>query len=626
MKTTNLLAIAPLYVMLGFVGCDLHTNPPVGGSRSSGKDLVISEVFAISPEKYYAFSWVEIMNATGSPVVWSDSAVVAEGYAVGDGGTILKTSDNGAHWSSINSGTSVALHAIRFREPDTGYAVGDHGTILKSLNRGRTWTPLNSRTTVNLHSVTVTNPATASKYVWIAGDSGTILASSDRGRTWNQPDAGAGTTKNLWSIDTYSEFGELNTLFACGEGGAVVSSPLFEWTQSPNTNPAYSFYSIASLKDTVWVVGSRGSVFHSVDNGLSWFFDSTHVQATLRNIFVSKPGYGPEFAPSLVWAVGDNGVIIKSTDNGRSWEQQSSPTTNRLNSVVFVNSDSGWAFGDLGTVLVTINGGESWSLQNSGTTANLYGGYFYPAIILPKLYDQYLLLLYAQRRHVSYNPVLLYDPPINPNFDFVTSVDTGYVVYNPSVVYAFTGKNVIHQPAPNALNPGAFMVIISDSGKFKDHFGLGPAGGTQQENVSTGLYLDPNFGYRFVLWSLLSSGEIRLVKQFYTKRPDEHGFYQIDTTSMYANDIDVVRYGGFQNSDANIQQLSTLVWVSFSPIPLHNPYPGNRYFQNTSAGTISEWWSMARHAADLNVDPNTENSALSFYFTDTPIPGWPSQR
>src|SRR5215472_14149316 len=67
--------------------------------------------------------------------------------AVGDLGTIVRTTDGGATWKRIASGTTAGLLAVSFPDIDTGFAVGSQGTILRTLDGGATWTLLASPTT-----------------------------------------------------------------------------------------------------------------------------------------------------------------------------------------------------------------------------------------------------------------------------------------------------------------------------------------------------------------------------------------------------------------------------------------------------------------------------------------------
>ena len=56
------------------------------------------------------------------------------------------------------------------------------------------------------------------------------------------------------------------------------------------------------------------------------------------------------------WIVGAYGTIFKTTDGGESWALQSSSTTNFLNSIYFTNDQTGWVVGESGTLLKTTNG------------------------------------------------------------------------------------------------------------------------------------------------------------------------------------------------------------------------------------------------------------------------------
>src|ERR1035438_9811671 len=58
------------------------------------------------------------------------------------------------------------------------------------------------------------------------------------------------------------------------------------------------------------------------------------------------------------------------------WTPLMSGTTNSLNSVYFINTNTGYVAGDSGTILKTINGGISWSKLSSGTMKHLASVYF----------------------------------------------------------------------------------------------------------------------------------------------------------------------------------------------------------------------------------------------------------
>src|SRR3972149_5723809 len=76
------------------------------------------------------------------------------GYAVGDNGTILKTTNAGSGWTAQSSGITVVVRSIHFpTDATTGYAVAGGGNILKTTNGGANWTSLTSGTTTSLKAL-----------------------------------------------------------------------------------------------------------------------------------------------------------------------------------------------------------------------------------------------------------------------------------------------------------------------------------------------------------------------------------------------------------------------------------------------------------------------------------------
>lgn len=59
------------------------------------------------------------------------------GVAVGDGGTILRTTDGGLTWQAAASGTTTTLSEVIWQDAQTLYALG--GVVLKSTDGGASW-------------------------------------------------------------------------------------------------------------------------------------------------------------------------------------------------------------------------------------------------------------------------------------------------------------------------------------------------------------------------------------------------------------------------------------------------------------------------------------------------------
>ena len=75
------------------------------------------------------------------------------GYAAGDGGTILKTTDGGANWAIQTTPTTEGLRGLHFVDQDTGYAVGYAGTLLKTTDGGGNWVRQKAGSADQLHRV-----------------------------------------------------------------------------------------------------------------------------------------------------------------------------------------------------------------------------------------------------------------------------------------------------------------------------------------------------------------------------------------------------------------------------------------------------------------------------------------
>ncbi len=79
---------------------------------------------------------------------------------------------------------------------------------------------------------------------------------------------------------------------------------------------------------------------------------------------------------NTVWAVGTVGTVVHTADGGETWEAQPVDTDVHLYDAIFINDSKGWAVGEQGTILYTENGGSSWISQTSGITRTLRGIFF----------------------------------------------------------------------------------------------------------------------------------------------------------------------------------------------------------------------------------------------------------
>ncbi len=74
-------------------------------------------------------------------------------FAVGDRGTILRLKDS--TWSKIASGSSADLYSVKFIDSSRGWALGDGGVILATTNGGDTWFSQPSNTSSRLMGISL---------------------------------------------------------------------------------------------------------------------------------------------------------------------------------------------------------------------------------------------------------------------------------------------------------------------------------------------------------------------------------------------------------------------------------------------------------------------------------------
>jgi photosystem II stability/assembly factor-like uncharacterized protein len=263
----------------------------------------LGKLFAIPHSMTYGFP---------SPVNGRPEAVVSSepiGVVVGDSGSIYSTRGRPpSPWIQRTSGTTQRLNFVAFYPFDTTlvYVVGNGGTILRSTNGGAVWTQVSSSTTRNLRAVTVPSMTTA----FAVGDSGLILRSTNSGTSWSPRTSG--TTRNLRCVHAINDI----FILAAGEGIIVGSSNGGgSWT-SRFTDPSKMFNKLTFARGSVgsgamWAVGNAGITYRSTDLGIAWTSQTSTTTQNLNDVYFADDSTGV--------AVGDGGTVRNTTDGGATW-------------------------------------------------------------------------------------------------------------------------------------------------------------------------------------------------------------------------------------------------------------------------------------------------------------------
>jgi photosystem II stability/assembly factor-like uncharacterized protein len=306
------------------------------------------------------------------------------GYAVGNAGTILKTSDGGLNWTTQSSGTNAYLSEIYFPTSSKGFAVGygiyaGHGILLATSNGGETWEKLQDEIIDNGEWFSIDFINSFEGY--IAGTyngKGCILKTYDTGNTWstffinvedsNCYDVDGSSLNSIDFIDSNTGFASGNYLCGSQTGGSNVSFLLkssnagIDWVRVNNSFYWNNYYKSLFFTDSLtgymiagkkwgWAQG-YDSLFKTTDGGFNWSITNIGSGAYgLSSIYFTDPDTG--------FLVGHFGKIFKTEDGGEYYYMQNSGTTSILTSVYFVDGNIGYIAGDSGVILKTTNGGGS---------------------------------------------------------------------------------------------------------------------------------------------------------------------------------------------------------------------------------------------------------------------------
>jgi len=292
------------------------------------------------------------MNLRG--VFLLDSGVA---YAVGDAGTILKSTDAGATWSALVSGTNKALYDLYFFSDNEGVVVGDGGVILRTIDGGAIWSTVSSGVRDGLRSVSFSGANGI-----CGGLSQDILYSSDSGASWQVSQKGffgGGFFGAHMLSPTVGFVTGQNSIFQGFQGTTIDGGVHWAFhtfyfdSNEGNADDNFFFDDMTGVTSGVLFDG-RGAIARTTDGGVDW--SSTLFPQGLQGIDFPKPESG--------FAVGFVGTILHSTDLGLNWSPQTSNTFFDLYDVHFAtNALTGLAVGASGTILRTTNGGQVGGLE-----------------------------------------------------------------------------------------------------------------------------------------------------------------------------------------------------------------------------------------------------------------------
>jgi photosystem II stability/assembly factor-like uncharacterized protein len=283
-------------------------------------------------------------------IVFTDSL---NGWAAGDSGVIIYTSNGGLNWSRLNSEVNYEIYWLHFVNRRFGWAIANDfvslpfSTILKTTNGGINWTK-SFFADSNIRLITIY--FLDSLNGWTAGSGQFVYQSIDGGANWiaRNRDTAFFSGFPIRCFAFYSPFFGLAGGGLFDYGGIIwrtTDAGLLWNTLQIGPEPVFDLLFVDSLN----IIGTGGdlefgpSIIRSTDAGITWEY-----------FWLGLFGVGKAVArrdSSEIWIpLSFSGKWAYSFNAMAQWDTLSSPNDSALNDAMFVDPNHGWACGANGMV------------------------------------------------------------------------------------------------------------------------------------------------------------------------------------------------------------------------------------------------------------------------------------
>jgi len=271
------------------------------------------------------------------------------------------------------------LRAVFFAGDQNGWAVGDGGTVVHTTDGGESWNASIVNPKADLYTVFFIDAQRG----WIGGSllgKEVVYDTQDGGASWRREvrlgDFHLSSVMGIWFVDAQhgwiAAFAEdhtdgLGLVFQTGDGGK-------RWSQTYAGQYKNGLLAIKFLdQEHGWAIATD-TILYTKDGGKNWLVQSRASQQPQDILF------GLDFlSPSDGWAVGGMyaGEVLHTSNAGETWNSIPVPGTQKLpsgeetlftTSVKFVNPSEGWIGSSDGAILSTEDGGKTWTVGSTGTS------------------------------------------------------------------------------------------------------------------------------------------------------------------------------------------------------------------------------------------------------------------
>lgn len=281
--------------------------------------------------------------------------------AIGNHGTIMRSSDLGTTWNTIDINYTKPLLDVHFINPNLGIIVGD-SIILKSTDQGKTWVSKSFSGKNNfwdIEKVQMVNSTIGYAKLMFGNK---ILKTINGGESWtlqSLPIASGASFHCLYffNADTGILVGGNYFIYKTKNAGLT-------WDSVAVSSNGYTDLVFKNSTDA-FLIGASTGLLKTTNAGDSW----TNFSSPMDGIWMEKLSFP---SSNVGYACGwdglpSSGKFFKSVDGGETWNEMglgldSTTFAGRIHfSINFLNEDNGFIVGNWGEILKTTNAGLNWS-------------------------------------------------------------------------------------------------------------------------------------------------------------------------------------------------------------------------------------------------------------------------
>lgn len=284
---------------------------------------------------------------------------------VGDGGTILKTSNGGLTWEHKMSGTTNDLREVQFPTTNLGYAIGN-GILLKTVDQGENWSTIAIENSTYLSGLS----CLTENVFFISGSNGLVMKTTDGGITFTEKSIT--TNQNVADIQFLNE--QIGYSLVGFPDDLMSDKMLYKTTDGGNSwtillnDPVDAFYFLSENNGFINIVNN--GIHKTIDGGLNFI-----------NIGFSNLYEASIFAvnENLVWNIGMSPALcfcnyscISKKELLPDSNYQQIDSCNEIpgllfpfESIYFANETTGFMVGINGKILKNSNGINEYLSTNT---------------------------------------------------------------------------------------------------------------------------------------------------------------------------------------------------------------------------------------------------------------------